>query len=106
MRRHGRAYLLGLLARPEWRRHLLDGLEAADEAVTGVEREVTGGVFVGYGVVIGLAGESGYVIAGQPWLGDQAGQVASGANSQAAPATAQTTWRIEPGYGRMAVSQS
>src|ERR1017187_2106540 len=29
------------------RRHLLDGLEAADEAVTGVEREVTGGVFAG-----------------------------------------------------------
>jgi hypothetical protein len=60
------------------RRRLPDGPEAAGEAVTGVEGEVTGGVFAGYGVVIGLAGESGYVIAGQPWPGDQAGQAAGG----------------------------
>jgi hypothetical protein len=44
--------------------------ESFNELIAQVaEREVTGGVFVGYGVVMGLAGESGYVIAGQPWLG-------------------------------------
>lgn len=68
--------------------------------------EVTGGVFVGYGVVIGLARRERTRDRRPALARDQAGQVAGGANPQAAPATAQTTWRIEPEYGRAAVSQS